>query len=178
MRKTIVRTGIGFFVTAICLLVSGLAYAHHAHQATADYAKLVGVTGVVTRFNFTNPHITVYVQATNPDGTTEEWVGYGSSPAHEVRLGNGASMFKIGQDKITMYGFANRDGRKFMIWVRKVRESGADVPIYQTEVNDLLAFMKTKHVMSFNAIPESDKRYVGGKPFQAKNDFPNMTGTK
>jgi hypothetical protein len=175
MRKTFVRTGIGIFVLAICLLVSGLAYAHHAHQATADYSKIVGVTGVVTKFNFTNPHITVYVQATNPDGSTEEWVGYGSSPAHEVRLGNNAGMFKIGQDRITMWGFANRDGRKFMIWVRKVRENGADVPVYQTEVNDLLAFMKTKNVKTFNGIPESDKRFVGGKPFQAKSDFPKMT---
>lgn len=174
MRMTNVRAGIGLLTLATCVLVSSLAYAHHAHQATADYSKLLGVTGVVTRFNFTNPHITIYVQATNPDGTTEEWVGYGSSPAHEVRLGNSASMFKIGEDKITMYGFPNRDGRKFMIWVRKVRSTGADVPVYQTEVNDLLAFLKTKNVKAFNDLPESEKRYIGGKPFQAKNDFPNL----
>src|ERR1700687_1139454 len=138
-----------FSVIAVLLLVPGLSLAHHNHQVQANYSALFSVTGVVTEHEFINPHTVVHVTATDEKGNREEWAGYGSSPTTESRLGYSNHMFKIGDERITMYGFPNRDGRKVMIYVKMVRANGEDIPIYQTEKNDLDAFMQLHNVENF-----------------------------
>jgi hypothetical protein len=157
-------------IVAGFLLVPKLVLAHHNHQVLTNYDYLIAVTGVVTKHEFINPHALIHVTATDENGNTEEWVGYGGTPGMESRLGYSNHMFKIGEEKITMYGFPNKDGRKILIYGKIVRANGEEIPIYQTNKNDLDAFMALHNVQSFKDIPESLKRYIGGKPFQANDD--------
>jgi len=166
-RKTI---ALGAVAAGLLCLSPVALEAHHAHQVVANYESLVAVTGVVVKYQFINPHTLLTVSAKNPDGTTEEWVGYGSSPTQEARLGNNGNMFKVGEERITMYGFPNKDGRKVMIWVRKVRQNGEDVPIYQTELNDYEDFLKNHKAATFKQLDEKYKRYIGGPAIQANSD--------
>jgi hypothetical protein len=157
-------------VLLVTVIVPGLLWAHHAHQVVADYDALLGVTGVVTRHEFINPHALIHVETTDKNGNPQEWVGYGGTPGMESRLGYSAHMFKVGEERVTMYGFPNKDGKKFLIYVKLVRSTGEDVPIYQTMKNDLDAFMRLHNAKTFKEISEKDKRYIGGKPYQATVD--------
>jgi Family of unknown function (DUF6152) len=164
------KVAVVFSMVVGLLLLPGLLLAHHNHQVMANYDKLLGVTGVVTEHEFINPHTVIHVTATDENGNKVEWAGYGSSPTIESRMGYSAHMFKIGEEKITMYGFPNKDGRNFMVFVKLVRANGEDIPIYQTEKNDLDAFMKIHNADTFKELSESVKRYVGGQPYQATDD--------
>ena len=164
MKYTALKIAALFLMTAI---FAGVLLAHHAHQVVADYNALLGVTGVVTKHEFINPHALIHVEVTEKDGNKQEWVGYGGTPSMESRLGYSPHMFKVGEERITIYGFPNKDGKKLMIYVKMVRANGEDIPIYQTMKNDLDAFMREHNAKTFKDIPESAKRYIGGQPYKA-----------
>ena len=171
MKATFKKIALPLGLVAISLLLSPqFLPAHHNHQVMANYDYLLGVTGVVSQHEFINPHAIIHVVATDKDGNKEEWVGYGGTPGMEERLGYSSHMFKIGEEKITMYGFPNKDGRKMMIYVKLVRSNGEDIPVYQTMKNDLDAFMADHSAPTFKALPDSLKRYIGGPPFLANDD--------
>ena len=75
-------------VVGIGLLMAGVpADAHHASGPFYDDTKRVEAIGVVTKFEFRNPHSFLYVDATNDDGDTISW---------EVEMGAAASMSRRG----------------------------------------------------------------------------------
>ena len=164
------KVAVIFSVVVGLLLVPGLLLAHHNHQVMANYAALFGVTGVVTEHEFINPHTVIHVTATDEKGNRVEWAGYGSSPTIESRMGYSAHMFKIGEERITMYGFPNKDGRNILLRMKVVRSNGEDLPMYQTQKNDMDAFLKLHNANTFKELPESVKRYIGGQPYQATDD--------
>ena len=46
------------------------AFAHHAFAAEYDGSKTVMLRGVVTKFEWTNPHVRFYVDVKDPSGVT------------------------------------------------------------------------------------------------------------
>ncbi|MDH3420822.1 MAG: DUF6152 family protein [Gammaproteobacteria bacterium] len=57
---------------AALLLAAPLA-AHHAQAPFFDQNTEVEIEGIVTRFDFRNPHPVLYVDVTNDSGDVEEW---------------------------------------------------------------------------------------------------------
>jgi hypothetical protein len=167
MMRSMVKNPIRLFVLAIggLFLIGGGLYAHHSHQFTQDYSKVVAVTGIVTGHDFVNPHCLIHVTATDKNGNQVEWAGYGGTPAMEKRLGYSSQMFKIGEERITMYGFPNKDGRKFMIYTALVRANGQAIPIYQTLKHDMDAFLKLQNVRSLKELPATSRVDIGGNPY-------------
>ena len=97
-------------LTAGILIVSAApALAHHAFAAEFDRDKLITVTGTVTKVEWTNPHIWIYVDAKGPDGKVTNWGFQGGPPAYLTRAGWTKSDLKIG-DTVTMQGFKAKDG--------------------------------------------------------------------
>jgi len=47
--------------------------AHHAFAAEYDANKLVTVSGVVTKFEWTNPHALLYVDGRDAEGKAGSW---------------------------------------------------------------------------------------------------------
>ncbi len=82
-----------------------------AHHSTADYdlTRPATATGVVTRFEWTNPHAHIYLDATAPDGTVEHWAIEMDSPHALERLGWSKQDLKPG-DKVTCSGARAKDG--------------------------------------------------------------------
>src|ERR1700733_3095695 len=114
------------------LLIPRPSLAHHNGQAVTDYDYLVCVTGVVTQHEYVNPHALIHVTATDDHGNSEEGIGSGGNPGMETRLGYSAHMFKVGEERITMCGFPQKNGEKRMLYMKLVRTNGEDIPIYQT----------------------------------------------
>jgi hypothetical protein len=54
-------------------LWSAAAQAHHSIAAVYDGSKQVTIEGVVTRFQFTNPHPIVVMEVSDAGGKRQEW---------------------------------------------------------------------------------------------------------
>jgi hypothetical protein len=71
---------------AIALGYTSFASAHHSF-ASFDRTKKVVLAGVVSDFQFTNPHAWIQVVVTGPDGKKTEWGIECGSPNMMVRTG-------------------------------------------------------------------------------------------
>ncbi len=85
------------------------ALAHHSAIAEYDMDKPVKLSGVVTRIEWTNPHIWFYVDVKNDDGTVTNWGFSGAPPGVLQRRGISKTALKPG-DAVKVEGFRAKDG--------------------------------------------------------------------
>jgi len=78
-------------------MFSGSAMAHHG-VAGYDMTKTITVHGTVSKFDWSNPHVVVYVDAKNEGGEMQHWTIEFASPVHMVRAGWSKSSMKAGDD--------------------------------------------------------------------------------
>jgi hypothetical protein len=101
------RTGV--LAAAMALSIASPALSHHSH-AMFDHSRELTVTGTVTEFVFRNPHVFLYIDATNEKGEkVNYWVEMSNLP-NMIRRGVGQSTFKPG-DKVTVHLHPLKDGR-------------------------------------------------------------------
>ncbi len=93
--------GIGLF----CLTLPALA--HHSFAVEYDVAKPVSGTGVISKVEWTNPHMRVYIDVTDEKGTATTWNLELGSPNSVVRRGWKPADLKPGE-KITFKAFGGR----------------------------------------------------------------------
>ena len=95
------------------LLAAALpAIAHHSFPAQYDAEKAITLTGTVTKVEWTNPHIFIYIDV--PDETNGEVVNWAlelGGPNALLRLGWKRDSLKT-DDLITVEGSLARDGSK------------------------------------------------------------------
>ena len=93
----------------IALLLSTAAlYAHHSFAAEYDNNKPIKFSGKVTKVEWMNPHIYVYVDA-NDNGKTTNYAVEGGAPNGLYRQGWRKDTLKNG-DVIQIEGFLAKDG--------------------------------------------------------------------
>src|SRR5918993_1729571 len=83
--------------------------AHHSFAAEYDGSKPVKVTGVVTKVEWTNPHIWFYVDVKDQQGRVTNWGFSAGPPGVLQRRGISRNAMKIG-DPVVVEGFRARDG--------------------------------------------------------------------
>ena len=106
MSKTL-----GTAAAALLLLTTMQASAHHAFAATYDEHRLVTVSGIVTKFEWTNPHAWLSVDGKDDSGNVGSWRFEMGSPGGLVSRGWEKTSLKTG-DRITLDGYRARDGSK------------------------------------------------------------------
>jgi hypothetical protein len=99
----------GCFLVLPVLLTVTTANAHHSFAATFKADAVISVEGVVTEFRFKNPHVLVYLDVTNEDGSVTQWVSEGSSATGKRRDGWDRNTIQAGQ-KIRITGDSTHDG--------------------------------------------------------------------
>ena len=102
-------------VFACGLLLSGApASAHHSFAAEFDGEKKISLTGIVTKVEWTNPHVWFYVNVKDPNtGDVTNW-GAEMGPPHGLqRRGWRQNTLKIG-DSVTVAGSLAKNGAKRM----------------------------------------------------------------
>ena len=93
-------------------LLLGLAVPASAHHSTAmfDWKQETVVEGVVSRVEWTNPHVFVYLSSKAPGGKVSQFVFEGMSPNHLSRHGWTKHSVEVG-DKVTIGYHPLRDKR-------------------------------------------------------------------
>lgn len=97
------------FAAMLVAATAPLVQAHHSFSAEYDGSKPVTVTGVVTRVEWTNPHIWFYVDVKDDQGRLTNWGFSAGPPGVLQRRGISRDAMKKG-DIIVVEGFRARDG--------------------------------------------------------------------
>ena len=85
------------------------AYAHHSFAAEFDADKPIKQSGSVTKVEWTNPHVWIYIDVTDESGKAATWSWELGSPTSLVRLGWTRNLLKAGTS-VTFEGSRARDG--------------------------------------------------------------------
>ena len=93
-------------------------WAHHELRAEFDEQKLVTLRGIVTRFEWNNPHALLYI-----DAGTVNWAVEWASPLELRKVGWTRDTLKVG-DAVTVEGWLARDGSKLASGRSMVLASG------------------------------------------------------
>ena len=102
------KTKLTLSATAIVLIGAARLGAHHSFAAEFDASKRVTLTGVVTRVDWRNPHIYVYLNVKDDRGNVTEWACEGGPPNVLLRQGWSRTTVKEG-DEVTIDGAVAKD---------------------------------------------------------------------
>ena len=95
-------TALGF------VMISNSLSAHHRTTAF-DMGKSTVVKGTITKFEFINPHILIYVDTIGDKGDVEHWIAESSSNNHLSRGGYNKNSLKVG-DQVIVTGHRAKNG--------------------------------------------------------------------
>jgi hypothetical protein len=104
------RSTLAVLVAGAGLLVAVFPLAaHHSFAAEFDSTKAVTLQGTVTKLDWMNPHIWIYLDTKDESGTVAHWQCEGGPPNTLTRQGWTRDALKTG-DQATIEGFRSKDG--------------------------------------------------------------------
>lgn len=94
--------------TGLCVLFVGTVLAgHHSFASEYDGTTTFKITGVVSKVEWTNPHVRFYVDVPAPDGAVTTWNLELASPSALARNGWTSRTLKVG-DTVTVDGYPGK----------------------------------------------------------------------
>lgn len=106
MRRKLLTTAAGF---GLLLLSSVPMMAHHSFAAEYDSNTMLTLTGVVTKVDWTNPHMYIHLDVKDANGKVTSWSFEGYPPNTLKRTGFSRDSLKEGQ-MITITAYKAKDG--------------------------------------------------------------------
>lgn len=111
-------------VAAVVLIVQPLA-AHHSTSAIFDNDKRITVTGTLTKVDWINPHIVIFLEASS-GAAVEMWRIQGNPPAWWRTVGvNRADFAKALGQNVTVDALPAQDGSRYG-YLRRIRFANGD----------------------------------------------------
>ena len=103
-RKSLAIASLAVGLLAVCAPV----FAHHSWSGY-DMANQVTLTGSVTQFDWSNPHVWINFDVKDQQGNIEKWSAGGPSPSRMANTGWSQDTLKPG-DQITAVGHRLENG--------------------------------------------------------------------
>jgi Family of unknown function (DUF6152) len=93
----------------LLLLAMAPIFGHHSVAAEFDVNRQITYAGVITRVEWSNPHIYFYVDVKNGSQKVTNWAFEGAGPNTLARMGWLRDTLKVGE-RVTVIAFPARDG--------------------------------------------------------------------
>jgi hypothetical protein len=115
------RRLLGTFALALALLSSAIPLlAHHSVTAEFDSSKSFTVKATITKIEWVNPHIYMYADVKDDNGTVTPYSFEGGPPGNLRRAGVLKTMFNVG-DVVEIEAYIAKDGSKHLGLLHGVR---------------------------------------------------------
>ena len=133
MKKSISR--VALVGAMVCATVS--LWAHHSPSAIFDMSKRFTLTGTLSKIDWINPHIVVFIDAKSSSGGPESWKFESNPPAWFKRVTVGRADFAkaIGQT-VTVEGVRARDGSLYGYLQKITFPDGASLELVNPSDNN------------------------------------------
>jgi len=124
------RTKLGLLVAAFGFIGATLPIAaHHGFDTEYDAQKKVSLSGVVTKVEWTNPHMHVYIDVTDASGKVTNWNLEMASPNTVLRQGWGRNTLLPGE-KVIFDGFGGKVVENHGALARISKAAAPDKPLF------------------------------------------------
>jgi len=100
---------VGAAAAALLLAAVAPVRAHHAFAAEFDDKRPVTLKGAVTKVDWTNPHIFIFLDVKGSDGKVVNWAVEGGAPNALFRRGFNKNSLPLGTE-VVMEGYHAKDG--------------------------------------------------------------------
>src|SRR6187431_267516 len=123
---------------AFIIALSGAAapaLAHHSLQSEYDINQSITLKGTVTKVDWVNPHVYVYLDVKDDKGAVTKWAFETLGPGRMRAEGMSKQTFGIGK-VVTLKGYAARDGSKNLGFLRQVTfDDGHTIEVWLGDPN-------------------------------------------
>jgi hypothetical protein len=114
------RLAVALLTTGLALLTGSVA-AHHSVSGQYDSSKPLTLTGVISKVDWINPHIYLYLDVKDKDGTVTNWTLSTLPTAMMRRAGlTRESLQGKPGEVVTINAIAARDQTKRLGWISKI----------------------------------------------------------
>jgi len=108
------RRAVAASFAIVAVLLTGALSAHHSPSAVFDMAKPFAIQGTLTKVDWVNPHISLFIEARGADGSPEAWKIESQPPSWFKHVGLvRADIAKAVGQTITVGGVRARDGSHY-----------------------------------------------------------------
>jgi Family of unknown function (DUF6152) len=108
-------------VLTVLLVAVSAAFAHHSVSGQFDTSKILTLKGSISKVQWMNPHIYVYLDVKEEDGTVSTWALETLPTAMMRKAGlSKESMMGSPGELVTVTVVPARDGTKHLAWISKI----------------------------------------------------------
>jgi hypothetical protein len=115
---------------ALGVAIASPVFAHHAFSAEFDGSKTIVVKGVLSKVEWTNPHIYIYLDAKAPGGEVQRYAFSSGPPGMLHKAGIRKTDFRIGET-VTITAAPAKDGTRLLGWMKMIKYSDGHVFVYR-----------------------------------------------
>jgi len=117
---------LGMFIGTVGLLIVCVPELAHHGRSNYDVSSTATVKGVVTEFEWINPHALIHLDATDENGKVEKWIAETNSPNILNRQGWTKNTVKPG-DQITLVGHRVKGGASYINFSKIIFADGREL---------------------------------------------------
>lgn len=112
------------------------AFGHHSFAAVFDENKLVTLKGTVSKVEWVNPHVYLYLDVSDPSGKITTWAIETFPPVTLRKAGLTREKLGIGQN-VTLEGYGPKDGSHTLLLRKLTFPDGQELLIGLGDINQL-----------------------------------------
>ncbi len=115
------RFGAALLALAVLLAPAPSSFAHHSVSGQFDQSKPLTLKGVISKVDWINPHVYLYLDVKEDNGTVTNWA-LASLPTAMMRRAGLTKELISGKpgEVVTVNGIRAREEGRHLVWISKI----------------------------------------------------------